>query len=81
MNNGKTKWLLWLAGIVAFTLTSIIAFMGNCMYANDVKNYEERTRIEYNARVGRERISDKVDRHYSDIIQRLSRIEAKIENK
>ena len=35
MNNGKTKWLLWLAGIVMSLLIIAITTIGNSVIAND----------------------------------------------
>lgn len=45
MNNGKTKWLLWLAGGILTIVIAVLSFMGNAIYANEDKRVEANTKI------------------------------------
>ena len=76
--NGRTRWLLWLAGGMLGILIAVITFMGNTIYANDVKYAQERLRIETEARVERLVMRDIINTQYSEIIQRLTRMESKL---
>ena len=76
--NGRTRWLLWLAGGMLGILIAVITFMGNTIYANDVKYAQERLRIETEARVDRLVMRDIINTQYSEIIQRLTRMESKL---
>ena len=77
-DNGRTRWLLWLAGGMLGILIAVITFMGNTIYANDVKYAQERLRIETEARVDRLVMRDIINTQYSEIIQRLTRMESKL---
>ena len=77
-DNGRTRWLLWLAGGMLGILIAVITFMGNTIYANDQKYAQERLRIETEARVDRLVMRDIINTQYSEIIQRLTRMESKL---
>ena len=43
--NGKTKLILWCAGVFVTILIAVISFMGNVVYANQIENSKEHTAI------------------------------------
>jgi len=79
VSNGKLKWLLWLAGIVFTILLTTIVALANAVIENDRIRAKEDIRVQIEAHRCYEELNRKVDTQYSDIIQRLARIEAKVE--
>ena len=66
--NGKTKWILWLAGIVFFLLTTWLSGLTTNVIANDRANQKRDADIRECMHVMQ-----------SDVVQRLVRIETKVE--
>ncbi len=68
-NNGKTKWLLWTAGVIFCLFTTWLTGITQAVVTNDKEckaNYED--------------MQLQVFRQYNEIVQRLARIEAKLES-
>jgi len=66
--NGKTKWILWLAGIIFTIMFTIVTALANNMISND--------------KASRQRdddIRDCISIMQVEIMQRLTRIETKID--
>ncbi len=68
--NGKTKWLIWAAGCIFLLLTSWLAGVTQMVIANDKE-----------CKANCEDVRVMVFNQYNEIVQRLSRIETKLESK
>lgn len=79
MYNGNAKWLLWTAGIIATFIITALTCMANSIIENDRIRANEDLRIEREARCDRAMLATQTQKQYSEIIQRLSRIETKLE--
>lgn len=66
--NGKTKWILWLAGIVFFLLTTWLSGLTTNVIANDKASRERDSSVKECMHVLQ-----------NEIVQRLVRIETKLE--
>lgn len=43
--NGKTKWLISLVGVILTIMIAVMTFMGNTIYANDIRAVKARETI------------------------------------
>ena len=43
--NGNGKWLLWSAGCILTIIITVMSFMANAIYANEVRSVEDRRAI------------------------------------
>lgn len=73
--NGKTPWLLWLAGGLLFFITTGMTLLTNAVIANDRIRSEE----DYKIRDKIEVLFRENQIEHSKIISQLTRIETKIE--
>jgi len=66
--NGKTKWILWLAGILFSVIFTVITALANNVIINDKASRERDTGI-----------TSCLHKMQTDIVQRLVRIETKLD--
>lgn len=78
--NGRTKWLLWAAGIIMTFILTALTFMGTSVVANDISSRDRDDDIKVEGVAQERRLGTKLDILQSSINDQKSDILVAIEN-